>query len=97
MAVVPVAEHHADAVEGHDLLLAMCVVIDPPCRCRCFGDDTIHIATDVPGDDPGSIIFLHQRQVANLYPKRQRKPCGGLLSPHEVFKILIQQRRPSFL
>lgn len=67
---VPVAWWHIDTVEGHDLLPALGVVVDPP-RCRRrSGDDTIHLTPDMPGDNPRSSIVLHKCQVANLHSKR---------------------------
>lgn len=66
---VPVVWVHKDTVKGHDLLPALGVVIDPPCCCCRFGDDTIHVTPDMPGDNPRSSVVLHKGQVANLYSK----------------------------
>lgn len=64
---LPVALLHINTVKAHNLLPPLGVVVDPP-RCRGrFGDDTIHVAPDMPGDDPRSIVVLHTRQVADLY------------------------------
>lgn len=66
---VPFSLRHVHTVEGHDLLPAVCDMIDP-LRCfRCPGDDTVHVTADVPGDDPRSSIILHKGQVANLHSK----------------------------
>lgn len=69
---LPVARVHKNTVEGHDLLPAPGVVIDP---LRCFsgfGDDAVHVPLDVPGDNPRSMIVLHEGQVADLHSERER-------------------------
>lgn len=63
---VPVAMILVHGLEGHDLLTAFGFSVDPLCCSCCPGDNTIHVAHDVPGDNHSSGIVLHQGQVANL-------------------------------
>lgn len=68
---------HKHAVEGHDLLAALAVVVDPLRCCGGSGDDAVHVAPDVPGDDPRGVVGLNRRQVANLDQDGEGGGGGG--------------------
>ena len=65
----PVSLLHDNAVQGHDLLIAPSVSVDPlGCFC-CSGDHAVHVTPELPGDDPRSVVILNNSQVGNLHSK----------------------------
>lgn len=67
-----------DAVEGQDLLLSLGGLPDALGRAGRSGDDAIHVAPDLPGDDPGGVVVPHEGQVANLQSEEQRRLMEAL-------------------